>query len=174
VKGAQFGLVNVADESSLSLGLFNIIRNGRLHLDLWGMESGILMAGIKHGGSYFHNIYGIGARVIGGRPRLSLSLGLGAHFNLSEHIYLDTDGLAYSVHDGGAITILAGMLQARAVLGIRLARGFAVYGGPTYNTSLAPRAKDALLSLYGSLLIQQDKDMTIRSWPGVVLGIQAF
>ena len=65
VSGAQIGLVNVADTCSFCLGLVSVVRRGRLHLDLWGQESGLLMVGIKHGGLALHNIYGVGVQPFG-------------------------------------------------------------------------------------------------------------
>jgi len=174
VKGAQIGLINYANESSLSLGLLNIIPSGRFHLDLWGMESGLVMAGVKHGSDYFHNIYGMGARLTGDHPRLSFTLGLGGHLPLSKRFFLDVDALGYTLHDDDVITLLAAMTQARVVFGARLARRFAIYGGPTYNVVFAVRPQDADLSPYGSTLLKQDAETTIRAWPGAVIGVQAF
>ncbi|WP_437283825.1 LA_2272 family surface repeat-containing protein [Sorangium sp. So ce406] len=174
VRGAQIGLVNYADDSPFSLGLLGIVRNGRLHIDAWGTESGLAMAGIKHGSEHFHNIYGIGVRLSGDRPLLAYSLGLGGRITLGKRTYLDVDVLGYSLHEPTALKPTAVLTQARALLGLRLLPGFAVFGGPSYNVAFGETPEDAGLSPYGSIPLRIDDSFAQRGWPGVVLGVQAL
>ncbi|WP_437595305.1 hypothetical protein WMF28_22480 [Sorangium sp. So ce590] len=174
VEGMQIGLVNYADESPFSFGLLNVVRNGRLHLDVWGLESGIVMAGLKNGSDHFHNIYGIGIRMTGDRPRMVVSLGLGGRIPLGERVYADMDLLGYSLHEPSSINASATLVQARAVLGVRLFPELAVFGGPSYNVAFGDTAEDARLSPYGSIPLGIGDSDAQRRWPGVVLGVQAF
>ncbi|WP_437573057.1 LA_2272 family surface repeat-containing protein [Sorangium sp. So ce887] len=174
VEGMQIGLVNYADESPFSFGLLNVVRNGRLHLDVWGLESGIVMAGLKNGSDHFHNIYGIGIRMTGDRPRMVVSLGLGGRIHLGERLYADMDLLGYSLHEPSSINTSAALVQARAVLGVRLFPELAVFGGPSYNVAFGDTAEDARLSPYGSVPLGIGDSDAQRRWPGVVLGVQAF
>ncbi|WP_434040737.1 MULTISPECIES: LA_2272 family surface repeat-containing protein [Sorangium] len=174
VRGAQIGLVNYADESPFSLGLFNIIRDGRLHIDAWGTESGLAMAGIKHGSDHFHNVYGIGVRLFGDRPLLAYALGLGGRISLGERVYADLDVLGYSLHEPSALKPTAVLTQARALLGLRLLPRFAIFGGPSYNVAFGKTPEDAGLSPYGSIPLHIDDSFSQRAWPGVVLGVQAL
>ncbi|WP_437774143.1 LA_2272 family surface repeat-containing protein [Sorangium sp. So ce1097] len=174
VRGAQIGLVNYADASPLSLGLVNIIRNGRLHIDAWGTESGLAMAGIKHGSDHFHNVYGIGVRLFGDRPLIAYALGLGGRISLGERAYADLDVLGYSLHEPSALKPTAVLTQARALLGLRLLPGFAIFGGPSYNVAFGETPEDTGLSPYGSIPLRIDDSFSQRGWPGVVLGVQAL
>ncbi|MGK3993164.1 LA_2272 family surface repeat-containing protein [Sorangium sp. So ce1024] len=174
VRGAQIGLVNYADASPFSLGLFNIIRDGRLHIDAWGTESGLAMAGIKHGSDHFHNIYGIGVRVFGDRPLIAYTLGLGGRISLGERAYADLDVLGYSLNEPTSFRPVAVLTQARALLGFRLLPGFAIFGGPSYNVAFGDTPEDARLSPYGSIPLRINDSETQRAWPGVVLGVQAL
>ncbi|WP_437729679.1 LA_2272 family surface repeat-containing protein [Sorangium sp. So ce1335] len=174
VRGAQIGLVNYADASPFSLGLLNIIRNGRLHIDAWGTESGLAMAGIKHGSDHFHNVYGIGVRLLGDRPLLAYALGLGGRISLGERVYADLDVLGYSLHEPSVLKPTAVLTQARALLGLRLLPGFAIFGGPSYNVAFGETPEDAGLSPYGSIPLRIDDSFSQRAWPGVVLGVQAL
>ncbi|XXX71917.1 hypothetical protein WMF30_30155 [Sorangium sp. So ce134] len=174
VEGMQIGLVNYADDSPFSFGLLNIIRDGRLHFDVWGMESGIVMAGLKNGSDHFHNIYGIGVRLSGDRPRMVFSLGLGGRITLGERAYADLDLLGYSIHEPSTANPSASLVQARAVLGVRLFPELAVFGGPSYNVAFGDTAEDARLSPYGSISLGANDSDAQRAWPGVVLGVQAF
>ncbi|XYH92609.1 LA_2272 family surface repeat-containing protein [Sorangium sp. So ce1128] len=175
VGGAQIGLVNYADESPLSLGLLNIVRNGRLDVDVWGLESGIVMAGLKHGSDHFHNIYGIGVRLFGDRPLVTYALGLGGRISAGKRAFVDLDVLGYSLHDPSSSFEPAAVLtQARALLGLRLAPEFAIFGGPSYNVAFGDTPEDARLSPYGSIPLRLGDSDAQRAWPGVVLGVEAL
>ncbi|AGP37883.1 LA_2272 family surface repeat-containing protein [Sorangium cellulosum] len=175
VEGTQIGLVNYADASQFSLGLLNFIRNGRNHVDVWGTESGIVMAGLKHGSVHVHNIYGVGVRVAGDRPLLAFSLGLGGRFHLRERAFIDLEVLGYSLLEPSTGNLSAWMTQARALLGYRLFPGLAVFGGPSYNVANGATAEEGQLSPYGSKALGEgDTVNPWRGWPGLVLGVEAF
>ncbi|WP_437719996.1 LA_2272 family surface repeat-containing protein [Sorangium sp. So ce861] len=175
VEGTQIGLVNYADASQSSFGLLNVIRNGRTHVDVWGTESGIVMAGLKHGSVHVHNIYGVGVRVAGDRPLLALSLGLGGRFRLRERAFIDLDLLGYSLLEPSTGNVSAMMTQARALLGYRLFPDLAVFGGPSYNVANGATAEESQLSPYGSKALGDvDSVNPWRGWPGIVLGVEAF
>jgi hypothetical protein len=174
VRGAQIGLVNVATDSTFSLGLINIFRDGRLHLDLWGQESGLLMAGIKHGSGHFHNIYGVGVLPFGDHARFAVALGLGAHLSLSDRLFLDLDAIDHALFDPAEIDATLNLAQARAVLGARLLRRLAVYGGPSYNVATSSDGRTPTLSPYGTNFTGVGGKIVAQGWPGIILGIQAF
>ncbi|MGK3962151.1 hypothetical protein WMF38_54735 [Sorangium sp. So ce118] len=175
VGGMQIGLVNYADESPLSLGLLNIVRDGRFDVDVWGLESGIVMAGLKHGSDHFHNIYGVGVRLVGDRPMIAYALGLGGRISVGERAFIDLDALGYSLHDPSSSFQPAAVLtQARALLGVRLAPEFAIFGGPSYNVAFGDTPEDASLSPYGSIPLRFNDTDAQRAWPGVVLGVEVL
>ncbi|WP_441285886.1 LA_2272 family surface repeat-containing protein [Sorangium sp. KYC3313] len=174
VGGAQIGLVNYADDSPFSLGLFNFIRKGRLHVDVWGLESGIVVAGLKNGSDHIHNIYGVGLRTIGNRPLLVSALGLGGRISIHQRAYIDLDVLGYTLHEPSTLEPAATIAQARALLGFRLFPELALFGGPSVNVAFSGTPKDAQLSPYGSAPLGSDASSTERAWPGLVLGVQAF
>ncbi|WP_437668691.1 hypothetical protein [Sorangium sp. So ce131] len=174
VGGAQIGVINYADESTFSLGVLNFIRKGRFHLDVWGQESGIVMAGLKHGSDHIHNVYGLGVRLAGDRPLATFAVGLGGRISISERVYADIDVLGYGLHDLPSLEPVAAISQARALLGVRLSEDLAIFGGPTYNLSFAKTDVDADLSPYGSTTFPFDGVNAMRGWPGATLGVQLF
>ncbi|MDI3289118.1 hypothetical protein [Polyangium sp. 15x6] len=174
VKGVQLGLVNYADRSSLSFGLINIIRRGRLHIDLWGQETGIVMAGIEHGGDYMHNIYGIGTRLVGSERRLALSLGLGGHVQISKRFSLDLDLLGYSLHEMPSLAPTAFLVQVRAVAALEIGARLGVFAGPSYTVVNARSVEDALLAPYDSSGLDPTNANPILGWPGLTIGMRMF
>jgi hypothetical protein len=174
VKGAQIGAINYARRSTFSLGVINIIRDGRLHLDVWGQESGILMAGVKHGSDYFHNIYGAGVRVSSDKPRVAYAFGLGGRITPAERLWIDIDVLAYGLHEVPSFVPAAVVGQARVLVGLRLASRFAVFAGPSYNIAYGRTPEDSQLSPYGALILDPTEPDPVRGWPGLTVGVQAF
>ncbi|MDI1448887.1 hypothetical protein [Polyangium sp. 6x1] len=174
VKGVQLGVVNYADRSSLSFGLLNIVRRGRLHIDLWGQETGIVMAGIEHGGDYIHNIYGIGTRVVGSERRLVLSLGLGGHVNVSKRFSVDVDLLGYSLHETSNLSTTAFLAQARVVGALEIGARLGVFAGPSYTLVNARSLEDALLAPYDSSSVDPTDPSPVLGWPGFTIGLRTF
>ncbi|MDC0742716.1 LA_2272 family surface repeat-containing protein [Polyangium mundeleinium] len=174
VKGLQFGLVNYADRSTLSFGLLNIIRRGRLHIDLWGQETGIVMAGIEHGGDYIHNIYGVGTRLVGAERRLVFSLGLGGHVQLSKRFSVDVDLLGYSLHETPSLAPTAFLAQARVVAALEIGARLGVFAGPSYTVVNARSVEDALLAPYDSGSLDLSASSPVLGWPGVTIGLRTF
>jgi hypothetical protein len=173
VRGAQIGLVNYADRSSFSFGLVNIIPHGRFHLDLWAQESGLVMVGLEHGSDYFHNIYGVGARLVGDGLHPALTLGLGVRIPIVSRVYADIDVLGYALLEPPSLAFSTVMAQARALVGVRLWPELALYAGGSYNVSYA-FGRDPELSPYGSRLVSDDPLEPLRAWPGLFVGVRAF
>jgi hypothetical protein len=174
VRGAQIGFINVSTSSTFSLGFLNVFTRGRLHLDFWGQESGLLMAGIKHGSGYFHNIYGVGILPVGDRARVALSLGVGAHFPLSSRLFLDVDLLDYAFFGASAFEVVVNLAQTRVVLGGRLGDHLAIYGGPSYNVATSFDGQEPGLSPYGVNFTGSHGKNIVQGWPGLVLGVQGL
>src|SRR5215472_9113646 len=72
----QVGLVNVARDADVQIGLVNVDTHGRLLLDaLAEPEAGMLLAGVKHGPLHFHTLYTAEISAVSGRPWVVFGLG---------------------------------------------------------------------------------------------------
>jgi len=176
VHGVQVGVVNYADDSDLSVGVVSIVRHGRTHIDTWVSDWKLLAAGVKHGGKHFYNVYGAGVRAgLGdGSTRAALVLGIGGHFDLSEHVWLDADGLGHLLLPTGDQKTMVNVGTARVALGLRLARQLSIFGGPTYNVAVARSREDADLSAFGTHALRDESGLSIRGWPGAVIGAEGL
>jgi hypothetical protein len=171
LRGVQIGVVNYADSSDFSLGLVNIFPRGRIHLDVWGHESGLIAGGVKHGGKYFHYLYGAAVRPIGDVPRGAIAWGIGGHIPVVKPIFTDVDAIGYWFWGRDPMATLA---QLRWVLGWQIVRRLAIYAGPAYNVSIASPVNDADWSLFGSHLLGQGDGVVVRGWVGLTAGIQVL
>lgn len=175
VRGVQIGVINVARKTDLAIGVVNINREGRTHLDVWGSDTGILSAGVKHGGDYYHWIYGVGVRPSRARTDLAGIIGLGGHAPIGSRLFLDVDALLQMLV-GPKLDkkSLGSLVTFRAVLGVHAVPKVAFYVGPTLNLYWSDNDSGARLPLFGDRLVRDGggSGRSVRVWPGFVLGAQ--
>jgi hypothetical protein len=174
VRGLQVGLVNVADDSDLSLGLVNIMRKGRVGVDAFAAETGFSSIALKNGGKHWHGFYGFSYR--GGEESLNYGyfIGLGAHVTTPvRFLYVDFDALVFALtKDGGFPDRKGGWLaEARAVVGVHPVRFVSIYGGPTFNAYVTQDL--ASESPYRSRLVAsaETRSLAYARWPGFAIGM---
>jgi len=134
VAGLQLGAVNIARSSDLSLGLVNIIRDGRTAVGAWTDESSQLRVGVKHGGAHWHNTYGFGVRPYSDFP-LMTTLGLGFHAPVAGPLFIDQDNYALGYHHPNLSDHGLHLVQVhRLALGVEVGR-LSLLGGPTWSVA---------------------------------------
>jgi len=129
MRGVHLGLVNVATESnanSAPIGLFNYAPDGRLSFEAWVADVLPGRIGVKLGS---RRVYALLAAASSANYRAA-GAGLGVHFP-ARSFYIDVDVSSYNVWDEGwhESDRVDGMLEARAMVGIPLSLGFALFGG---------------------------------------------
>lgn len=176
VSGLQLGLVNVAQRSTLSLGLLNFISDGRTHLSALISECRFMSLNLKHGSDYFHNIYSIGVRPTATGISWSVGLGLGWHIPLPARFFVDIDLVANHVNEGREFTMELNLLStARAVIGWRPFPGIGIVAGPTLNVFVSKVGDPTRYAPFQSDETgQRDEPVVAAIWPGFVVGLQFF
>lgn len=173
--GVQIGLINISKYSSYTLGLINIIQNGRTHIDLSVAETGFAHVTLKHGGKYFHNIVSVGFRPFD-KIAWSLSLGFGGHFDITSNFFIDVDLTAQQINEGKAWEEDLHLLSTlRVVAGWRILPWLAVVGGLSYNIFVSNVHDGSRYTLFGDttfLKRSATNDLTVRGWPGFTIGLQ--
>ena len=172
--GAQLGVFNYADSSDASVGVVSIVRRGRTSVDLSGaVESGLLIAGITHGGKYVHNIYGIGLRTDAQGQRLALQFGIGVRVFSGERVRVDIDALTtHLIRDNGRESLISG---GRVPVTVMIARGFGAFIAPSYQVLITDDAAENPQPLMGRTLFERgtDPDDTrVIGYPGLTLGLR--
>ncbi len=175
VNGAQVGVINVAEEvRGVPLGLLSFEEKGQLHLELWSSDIQLTNVAVKFGGRYVYTTLVAGMGPDDRLDRFSYGLGLGVHIPLGSRLWMDLDAVGSMVHtmkdpfEGENL-----LAQARAMLGFQVARRFAVFAGPTYNTYFAFRPEDhRKLTTFPVRQRSFGRDNTMQYWPGVQLGLR--
>ncbi len=172
VHGVQIGVVNIAERTDFSLGVVNVNTRGRTHIEAWVQpESGIVAAGLKHGGSYWHSIYGAGVSGFDGGA--TLILGLGGHVPVADRWFIDTDALAEWLPTSDDSTSYSQIAHARAILGYRILPELAVFAGPSYNVLLREAGSDFDEPGYARRS-GKSEEPEVQLWPGLVVGVQGL
>jgi hypothetical protein len=173
VRGAQVGVVNYADVSDYPVGVVSIVRHGRTSADGWVTESGIGMAGVRHGGRVIHNVYGVGLH--GSTPTAwSFALGLGIRAELAPKLHVDFEAIAYWIQRGQPFSQDAQISSLGASFGYALSPLFGIFAAPTLNVLVTPDKELSNIGpAWGSTLLHESDTVTVRAWPGAALGVRA-
>ncbi len=171
VHGLQLGVVNIADESDAPIGVVNVIKRGRHHVDVWGSESGLFMAGGQLGGKYTHAILAVGVRPGPDGARFAVGGGIGFHIDASERLGIDVDFLHYDLSALQPTTHSVQMSQARVLFDFEIFSRMRVFAGPTFNVLESSDPTDTNPSPYGSWSVTRpDSELHVAIWPGIALG----
>ncbi|MGC4090243.1 MAG: hypothetical protein QM756_20660 [Polyangiaceae bacterium] len=170
VRGAQIGVVNIAEKSDASVGVININTKGRTQVEGWtAVETGFLAAALKHGGDHWHGLYGLGTRV--SDPELSLVLGLGGDMPIGEHFYFGADAVGYWAPRFKKSNQLATLVQTRAYFGVRILKPLSVFAGGSYNVFLADKGAKDWSPDYAERA-NSAGEPRVRLWPGAIVGVR--
>lgn len=162
--GFQLALVNVADEArGAPFGLVNVIRDGQMHLEVFGSDLQPVNVAFKSGGKRFYTTLVAG----GGRQRTFLyGFGAGAHLG-GDVAWLDADVLSTTTLEVRWPLEHAHIVGTlRAVGGLQLGP-VGLFAGPTLNVLVALRSDLAIRASYLDPFLQLGR---VQLWPGLQVG----
>lgn len=177
-RGLQLGLVNISDEDrGVPIGLISYARkNGMLHLAAYGTETSPTNLAFKIGGRNVYNTFAFGYRPGRDGNRFGTAFGLGVRARLERSwlSFLDTEVVASNFthnieDDPSRLQILSSL---RVMGGWRLARRFAIVGGPTANVLVRKRDFDTDIAPGALEKVLHDGPTVVSLYPGFVLGIE--
>jgi hypothetical protein len=132
VHGLQVGLVNSADTlKGISIGLFNIIRNGFYKVSFSSNNIASTNLSFKSGTHTFYNSLRVGADFIGNHRMFYLGYGVGHDFLLSQRFYISSEA-GYNFVNRGYWGDQ--WLSGKLLLNLQLIRKFSLFWGATINS----------------------------------------
>ncbi len=165
--GAQIGLVNVAEDADVSVGLFSWVTHGTHDAALAATEYG-LFAEADTGGRTLYSILTGGASH-GSHPRRFLAgLGLGWRAMTGDPVVLDVQAVAMQMVDQDELTARY-LGTARAVVAFRLVGPLSVFAGPTFNVFIDKEPRKIEPVGYGWKI-----GSDVQLWPGFLAGLRLF
>lgn len=175
VDGFQLGLVNIARSVDAPIGLVNVVREGRTHLDVWGSETGFVDVAFKHGGTFVHNLYGFGYRPGAGCREWSMLLGIGGHLPVSERFATDLDLFTQHVSPTGTFVAAPNFLSTLRLRGVlSLGDHVALTAGVSANSWVSTVHDGARYVPLAEPVAANLESGVFRFWPGVSAGVQLF
>jgi hypothetical protein len=132
-RGLQIGLINIADTSDgYSIGLINFVRKGYHNIYLGTDETMDLTLGLKSGNHKLYSIFLGGINLDQNKKLYSFGYGLGREWITTRAFALSTD-LSSQYLYLGSWDYLNLLNRFNLYLHLRLGKGFALYGGPSFN-----------------------------------------
>jgi hypothetical protein len=172
VRGVQLGLLNISRRAVAPIGLLSIVTRGRTEVHVTSSESGMIVAGVSHGGRVVHNLYGAGVRLGSAGPRLVLAAGLGARLFTRGRTSMDLDAVSYFIWRGDQ-NRQSTMFQLRLPIEVRIIDQLGVFIAPTYQWLFTEDAGER--TQMPAALVTTYRDATegrgrILGWPGINVG----
>lgn len=171
VEGLQIGVVNIATESSedaAPIGLVSLAPDGYRAAEGWITDVVPFRGGFKIGSSHMYTLLQLGV----GNELLLGGLGIGVHIPHPGY-YLDLDAsFSTLLTEDFELAEFENLAEARAMVGIPLSTGFAVFGGVSAGVLFAfdGGAPDMDPTLFPARRIKGD-DVTIDLSPSLFAGI---
>jgi hypothetical protein len=171
VQGTQVGLVNYADDSDASIGLVSVVRHGHTDVEAWGTESGLAIAGLRHGSALLHNVYGAGVQ-LGGQREWALVFGLGVHASLAPWMGLDVDLLQTWMQKRAPFTNDVELSTIQAAFGIPIAGVVEVLVAPTFNVLHGADRGTGLAPPWPTFDFFDGSTSFVHGWVGISAGLR--
>ncbi len=172
--GFQLGVVNISGSNTgTSVGLFSFAKSKSLHFRFWTSDTENANVAMRFGSSRSYNLLMVGAQQNSDPMRWSYGIGMGGHTPLSEHFFMDIDGVVRHVHYG----VWDKDNQDNFLTKLRIAIGWEQYehlsafGGIALNVFLSGE-NEASDFAHGLDYLTEWGDVKIRFWPGVFAGVQ--
>ena len=164
---AQLGVVNVAEDADVSVGVFSWVTRGTHDVSFAATEYGVL-AGTDNGGRVLYGIL-TGGTAYGSSPRrYLLGGGLGWRALTTGALALDVQATAMKMVDEDAWTDRF-LGSARVVAAVRLVGPLSVFAGPTFNVFVDSEPQKFAPVGYGWKI-----GSDVRLWPGFLAGLRLF
>ncbi len=130
--GLQIGLINFADSTAgTSIGLLNISKNGYKKLSFFSNDLVNANVAVKTGNANLYTLLIAGVNYSDTAKIETIGIGFGHDFKFSNHLAIETEMITQYLHLGNwdYANIL---MRFQANLEIKLFKGFAIFGGPSY------------------------------------------
>jgi hypothetical protein len=130
--GLQIGLINLSDSTSgTAIGLLNISKNGYKKLSFFSNDLVNANVAIKTGNANLYTLLIAGKNVSDTATVETIGVGFGHDFVFSKHVAIEAEMITQYLHLGNWDNANI-LMRFQANLEIKLFKGFAIFGGPSY------------------------------------------
>ncbi len=177
VKGAQVGLINIADSSSgVSVGLFSFVLKGYHKMSVSTNEAFRYNVSLKIGTHWLYNIYTAGASMQQGSDAYMLGLGYGSELPISKRFSINPELMAHAVYLGNWSEVNS-LLKVQLNLNVHLGRYVAIFAGPSFSSywdNKQPRVEGYKTDILPAGYKRNTYNNNLSSWVGWNAGVTIF
>lgn len=131
-KGLQIGLINLADSSSgTSIGLLNLSKNGYKKISFFANDVVNANVALKTGNANLYTLLLAGKNFSDTANVETVGVGFGHDFVFSKHVAIEAEMITQYLYLGN-FDYANILMRFQSNLEIKLTRGIAIFGGPSY------------------------------------------
>jgi len=175
LRGAQVGLVTYAEQADAQVALVGITRDGGAWADVWTADTAAINLGLRLKARYTYTFLSAGLHPAGRGAGWRYGAGFGGHIPVGQRLFVEIDLGTYGWQEGlGSVTRPSLLNELRLMFGGRIAKRFAMFGGPTANVMHRFDGERPPLPGYalGAVYEVDEGSYRARMWPGFVFGLQ--
>jgi hypothetical protein len=177
LRGAQIGLVNIADSSSgVGIGLFSFVLKGYHKMSLSANEAFTYNVALKTGTHWLYNIYSAGATVQPGGNAYILGTGYGSELPISKRFSINPELTGHAIYLGNWSEVNS-MVRLQLNVNVHLGKYIAVFAGPSYSAywdNKQPKVDGYKTDILPAGYKRTAYNTNLSSWIGWNAGITIF
>lgn len=177
LRGAQIGLVNIADSSSgVGIGLFSFVLKGYHKMSLSANEAFTYNVALKTGTHWLYNIYSAGATVHQGGNAYILGTGYGSELPISKRFSINPELTGHAIYLGNWSEVNS-MVRFQLNLNVHLGRYVSLFAGPSYSAywdNKQPKVEGYKTDILPTSYKRAVYGNNLSSWIGWNAGVTIF
>ncbi|MBW7913352.1 MAG: hypothetical protein H3C54_06565, partial [Taibaiella sp.] len=177
LRGAQIGLVNIADSSSgVGIGLFSFVVKGYHKVSLSANEVFTYNVALKTGTHWLYNIYTAGSVLQQGNNSYTLGIGYGSELPLSKRFSINPELTGHAIYLGNWSEVNS-MVRLQLNLNVHLGRYISLFAGPSYSgywDNKQPKVEGYKTDILPPGYKRTTYSTNLSSWVGWNAGVTIF
>lgn len=177
LRGAQIGLVNIADSSSgVGIGLFSFVVKGYHKVSLSANEAFTYNVSLKTGTHWLYNIYTGGTVMQQGNKAYTLGIGYGSELPISKRFSINPELTGHAIYLGNWSEVNS-MVRLQLNLNVHLGRYISLFAGPSYSgywDNKQPKVEGYKTDILPAGYKRTSYNTNLSSWVGWNAGVTIF
>jgi hypothetical protein len=177
LRGAQIGLVNIADSSSgVGIGLFSFVVKGYHKVSLSANEAFTYNVALKTGTHWLYNIYTAGSVLQQQNNAYTFGIGYGSELPISKRFSINPELTGHAIYLGNWSEVNS-MVRLQLNLNVHLGKYISLFAGPCYSAywdNKQPKVEGYKTDILPAGYKRTAYSTNLSSWVGWNVGLTIF
>lgn len=177
LRGAQIGLVNIADSSSgVGIGLFSFVVKGYHKVSLSANEAFTYNVALKTGTHWLYNIYTAGSVLQQQNNAYTFGIGYGSELPISKRFSINPELTGHAIYLGNWSEVNS-MVRLQLNLNVHLGKYISLFAGPCYSAywdNKQPKVEGYKTDILAAGYKRTAYSTNLSSWVGWNAGLTIF